>query len=431
MSSGEAPKTRTIGVETVGRFGRPAAGAKARATPDRPELMAFECSLATASLDALESLDTRFAPERVSGFFEGTAEIGELVVLRTCHRFELYCWSSAPERLSERLGAELDPGAEWRVRRAEDAVRHLFRVAAGLESTALGEREVRDQVRAAAAHVYSRHPRPVLLPLLLGAVAAAEASAPRVPKNRSIAALAAARVLEEAAQPFPRVLVVGSGIVGRGVAEQLAPYGRVTLVYRTRPPDAGFLRATDARAVPWASLPEELPLADVVVTAVKTAGRILGPAELGSRRRPLVVIDLGLPRNVDPALRNEGALRLVDLEGLRARSPPAPLTEVEERVASEAALAYREVAAASFEAWVDEFRRGSERTRRELLAESERSLAELTPSQREAVERLTRRLAARLLAGPTEGLRAIPPGAEGDERRRWAWELLRACAPRS
>ncbi len=402
-----------------------------RSVPDRHRLAIFECSLATTSLDTLEALDRRAAFERQKEIFAGAKEISELTALRTCHRFELYCWTQAPLRAWRHFEPVVGSDGAWRTHQDDAAVMHLFRVAAGLESMAVGEREVRDQVRAAASNVLSRSPRAVLRPLFLRSVRAAEEMTPRVPTSRSIAAVAASRVLEETAHPFPRVLVVGSGVVGRAVAELLAPYGRVTLVYRSRPPEASFLRATNARAVPWENLTEELGVADVVVTAAKTGGRIIGSAALASRRRPLVAVDLGLPRNVDPALKDHPALRLIDLEGLRSRIPATSLTEVEQAVVANARAAARDVAASGFESWVDAYRRESERVRAELLSEAQSSLTELTNAEREAVDRLTRRLLTRLLGGPTQGLRSIPPGSEGDERRRWAVDLLRIGLSRS
>ena len=399
--------------------------------PPRHRLLGFECSLATSDLDRLESLDRRLAPARLQAAFQGTPSVAETVLLRTCHRVELYLWTDPAGPSDSALVDLLGPVECWRRHEDDAAVLHLFRVAAGLESTAVGEREVRDQVRAAAARVLSRSPRPVLRPLLLESVAAADAVAPTVPASRSIAALAAARVLSESPAPFPRVLVVGTGVMGRTVAELLAPYGRVTLVYRTRPPDAEFLRATDSRAAPWESLDAEIALTDGVVTAVKTAGRIIGPSALSGRRRPLAVIDLGMPRNVDPSLRGHPLVRLIDLEGLRALVSATPLTEVETRVGDRARTAALGLARSGFESWVDRYRREAERVRVALLAEAEAALSELTGVERAAVDRLTRRLAARLLEAPTEGLRAIPPGPEGDERRRWAADLLRLVRDRS
>ncbi len=406
-------------------------GAREPFPSDRPALVGFECSLATSSLEALEALDRSHPPVEIARLFDRTKALEEVAVLRTCHRFELYCWTSSPEVLQSVIDREFGGGGAWRAHHHEAAVRHLFRVAAGLESTAVGEREVRDQVRSAASRVQSRSPRPVLRPLILEAVLAADEILPRVPRSRSIAALASSTVLEESPLPFPRVLVVGSGVVGRGVAELLAPYGRVTIVYRNRPPEAEFLRSTDARAVPWDSLTQELALADAVVTAVKTRGRIIGPNDVGARSRPLAIVDLGLPRNVDPSLHGHPALRLVDLEGLRRRASASAPPAVEARVAERASSAAEKVARESFEAWVDAFRRRSEEARRSLVEDTRPLLASLSAEEWAEVERLTRRLATRLLEGPTAGLRAIPPGTEGDERRRWALALLGTRPPGS
>ncbi len=416
----------------------PVSGPVARGVPaDRvpgeaaPRLVAVEWSLATTGLATLEAIDRRLAIPALRECFEHRLAVQELLPLRTCHRFELYCWTADPETALAALAELGGRPTAARVHRGLDAVVHLFQVTAGLESTAVGEREVRDQVRAASRRGWSRAPRAVLRPLFERAVAAAGSVAPSVPPSRSIAALAAARALAEAPVPFPRVLVVGTGVVGRAVAEQLASYGRVTLVYRSRPPEAEFLRATDARAVPWDGLGAEIALADVLVTAVKTAGRIIGPAEVEGRRRPLVAIDLGMPRNVDPSLELRPGVRRIDLERLRDRLPATPPPNATDQVASLAREAALDLVRAGHEAWIDTFRRASEQLRRQLLAEPDPTLGTLSESQRAAVDRLTRKLTTRLLEAPTEELRALPPGPEGDERRRWAAELLRLPRPRS
>lgn len=407
-----------------------AAGAN-RTLPPIHRLVALECSLATTSLDALEVVARELALERIRERFAQTKAIRELAVLRTCHRVELYGWTDSPEEVEDVLTSGTEGDGRWRARLDGPAALHLFRVAAGLESTAVGEREARDQVRLAARTVLSRSPRPVLRPLLTRSARAAEAAALHVPADRSIAALAAARLLEGIGPVPPAVLVLGTGAVGRAVAELLADHARVTLLYRTRPPEPEFLRATHARAAPWNDLAEEVDRSDAIVAAMKSGGRILGRGSLTSRARPILVIDLGLPRNVDPSVRDHPALRLVDLEGLRAWAPPAPLPDVEEGVALEAAEAARELAAIGFESWVAAYRRASERIRRGLLEEVRPTLAALGPADREAIERLTRRLVARLLEAPTAGLRSIPPGPEGDARRRGAADLLGLDALRS
>lgn len=398
--------------------------------PPRFRLVALECSLATTDLARLERLYSDLPPERWEEAFTHHRSMNELAVLRTCHRLEAYCWTDSPEEVLGLLSALVGPEVGGRPRRDQEAVHHLFRVAAGLESTAVGEREVREQVRSSAARVVSRAPRPVLRPLLLSSVKSAESANPDVAQRQSIASLAASRILEEFAQPFPRVVIVGTGIVGRTVAERLAPYGRLTLLYRTRAPDPEYLRRLGARAVPWEGLSGELAWADVAVTAVKTGGRIIDPTLLRPRARPLVLVDLGMPRNVDPVLSHRPGVRLIDLDGLRSRTAPGLPLEVEETVAASAREAAESLEAAGFESWVDAYRREAEETRAALFAEAMAELPGLSGAERAGVDRLTRRLVGRLLEGPTQGLRGLPPSEAGDERRRWAAELLRIGARR-
>ncbi len=388
-----------------------------------PELVGVEVSLATGPLEDLERTAAALPPERITEFFGSNPSLLEVVALRTCHRVELSAWTPSPEASLAALGNLVPPGTASRVRSGSEAVHHLYRVTAGLESIAVGEREVRDQVRAAAGRVLGRGPRPVLRSLLLGAVEAAERIVPSVPASRSIAALAAVKVLEESPVPFPRILITGTGVVGREVAELLSPSGRLTMLYRTRPPDEAFLRSTGARAAPWPALAEELRLADVAVLAAKSGERVLGPGALAGRTRALLVVDLGMPRNADPTLAADPHLRIVDLDGLRppVRSGGGTAIETEVRRAAEAAATT--LRGHSLEAWVDAFRGAVEARRLEILRSSEPFLGPLTAEQRAAVDRLTLRLVSQLTRGPTQGLRALPPGAAGDELRAWilAW----------
>ncbi len=407
--------------EAAGTDSRPRPGTRRRGA--LPELVGVEVSLATGPLQDLERTVAAIPSDRLAGLFDATPELLELVALRTCHRMELWAWTASPTTSLAALQELVPSGVPCRRLIGTEALRHLYRVTAGLESIAVGEREVRDQVRLAAGRVLTRQPRPVLRPIFLGAAEAVDRILPSVPASRSIAALAAAKVLEESPVPFPRVLIAGSGVVGSEAAELLASSGRLTILYRTRPPDEGFLRATGARAAPWSALADELRLADAVILATKSGDRLLGPETLYGRDRPLLVVDLGMPRNAAPSLGARPHVRLIDLDGLRprARPPGAPPVEAEvDRAADEGEVAVR---AHALEAWVDEFRRAVEDKRREILDAAAPFLGPLTAEQQLAVDRLTRRLATQLTHGPTRGLRSLPSGAAGDELREWllAW----------
>lgn len=399
-------------------------GAGEGRSPPLPSLSGLEISLKTAGIDDLEAVALYLTPERFDAFVAGSPEVGEAVMLRTCQRVEVYLWVRGEEGASP-LGRELLPsGLTWERREGAGAVRHLFRVAAGLESMALGEGEVRRQVRSAAGRVITRTPRPVLRPLLLSAVGAVQSAAPDVPVQRSIAALAAARVREEPVEPGARVVLLGSGSVGRQVAELLATHRPLTILYHVRPPPSDFLERVRARCLPLSALAEELATADVLVAALKSGSRLVGVTELAGRERPLLAIDLGVPRNIDPLVASLPRVRLLDLSSLRAAPGGQGTLDFEAEIDRRAAEAAATLRSFALEAWVDRFRRHAEQFRQEAVKRSRAHLGPLTPAQEDAIEDLTRRLVARLLAGPTEGFRSIPEGSEGDRLRRWALRWL-------
>ena len=399
--------------------------ADSTATDPGPFLLAnLEFSLDTAQLDGLEVVARSVTSAQVGEWFAQSPDTEEVALLSTCHRVELVLLARSAREVTrwvERL-----PGARtsWRVRDGRDVVHHLFRVAVGRESLAIGEQEVRHQVRAAGRRVESRHPRAVLKTLFARAAETADEVAPSVQPSRSIAAVAATRVLDLSGQPFPRVVVVGAGAVGRQVTELLAPSARVTLVYHERPPDVAFLRATGARASRYDQLTAELAVADAAVTAAKTGVRCVRPSDI-PLDHPLVLVDLGVPRNIDPSVRELPNVCLVDLEDLHAR-PGAfrPPDGLDDRIEAEARAYSERLDLSLLEPWIDALRRAAEEVRRAEFATASPFLGDMGGEQRAAVERLTQRLVSRLLRPPTERIRALPPGPDGDRLRRFALDLL-------
>ena len=394
--------------------------------PVRPlSLYGLEFSLATASLDSLELVVRSVTTARIAEWFHRFPATEEVALLSTCHRVELALLVRFPEELDR--WREVLPGSRgsWTLREGRELVHHLFRVAAGRESLAVGEAEVRQQVRAAASSVESRHPRPVLRELLVGAAEAADAAYPSFRSPRSIASIAAARLLELSAQTPPRVLVVGSGTVGRQIVEGLAPHARVTVVYHQRPPDELFLRATRARAVRLDRLAEEIRGSDAVVTAAKFGNHGLRAPDL-PRDRPLLLVDLGVPRNIDPDVRRLPNVRLVDLEELHGLSAGFRVSDrYDAHVEERAALFSSRLERLLLEPWIETLRRAAEEVRCSEVATARPFLGNLDPHQEVAIERLTRRLVQRLLIAPTERIRSLPSGPEGDLPRRFAVDLLR------
>jgi glutamyl-tRNA reductase len=391
------------------------------ATPLR--LFGLEFSLETASLDALERVTRTISRERLRGWFsrlEGTQEVGRIA---TCHRVELLFLLGSLDELER--WRELLPGDRdsWRLWEGRALVRHIFRVAAGRESLARGEGEVRHQVRAAGGQIDTRHPRPVLRELFGGAAEAADEVRPSVPRSQSIAAVASNRLLALLDRALPRVLVIGSGVVGRQVAESLSGAARVTMLFHRNPPDPEFLRQTGTRAESLDRLSEELSRTEAVVTAAKFGDRGLRASDL-PQDHSLLLFDLGMPRNIDPDVRELPNVRLVDLENLYA-SRVEPTDGLDLRLEELAAGCSDRLEFLLLEPWVTALRRGAEEIRCSELQHARRFLGKLSPEQERAVDRLTQRIVARLLLPPTERLRSLPPGSEGDLQRRLAIELFR------
>lgn len=296
-----------------------------------------------AQLERVAVTSAARAQLRARALATGCAEI---LVLSTCSRVELHAVldlpapdgsPDAPEAdddhraatsaVADRLvallvGPDAGPVAPATVATGDDAVRHLFRVAAGLDSRILGETEVQAQLRAAARSAAARQGEPHRLRHLVAAAVAAarEASAeqPGLLRRGLLAERSVERVL--AAHPDRRPLeavVVGAGTMGRQVLAAL-PSDRAhsTLLSRTSSAKTG-----GPTIHPLDELPARLASADVVFVATSAGRRILR-AELvrdvvaARPERPLTVVDLSLPRNVDPAVAAVPGVRLLDLDDL-------------------------------------------------------------------------------------------------------------------
>ncbi len=394
-------------------------------TPAPFLVVGIASSLGPTSLDDLELRARSLTRDQIRVWFSRFEGTEEATVLSTCHRVELVLLVRSESVVDRWLAVLPGMPETWQVREGWELVHHLFRVAAGRESLAVGEVEVRRQVRTAQRSVESRHPRPVLARLLSAAVEAAGRVSGSSRPPPSVAAVAAAKLLELVDRPLPRVLVVGAGAVGRQVAEYLSPSAQVTLVYHRAAPKDGFVRATGARPVPFDRLTEELGRSDAAVTAVKSGVPCLRASDL-PRDRPLVLVDLGVPRNINPDVRELSNVRLIDLEELHSGPLPFPTEPVQDAQVEGHARQFfdefgRRLAAPGVDAWL----RSAEGIRQSELATARRFWGTLTPSQEVAIERLTQRLVTRLLVPPAHRLRSLPAGPEGDRERRLALELLR------
>ncbi len=259
-------------------------------------------------------------------------------VLSTCNRTEVYLTGRWPvrdpapviEALARARGlSPPEGGAPFYVRTGKEAARHLFRVAAGVESMVVGEAEILGQVRSAfAAATAARTHNAVLSRLFHSAIrvgrrARNETGIGRHAVSVSSTAVALARKTVGDLSSST-VLVVSAGGAGKLTARSLAEAGVRQMLVTSRTFERARELATDlgAAPVPFNRLDWALGQADIVITSTGASEFLIGPELVRSSRngdgRPLLLIDIAVPRDVDPAVRALPGVHLFDIDDLRS-----------------------------------------------------------------------------------------------------------------
>ncbi len=399
---------------------------------DSPALVVLGTSHRRADLALRERL--HLPPAEAGALAGRLAEDGtEALVLSTCNRTEIYLAGPDPggaaarareelERRSELTRAELDALLEERS--DGDAALHLFRVAAGLDSLLPGEAQILGQVReahelAAAAEAAGR--------VLNRVVAHALHAGKRVRSETGVGTIpaavpaAAAELAEEVVGSLVghRVLVIGAGKMGELAASAFVARGveRVFVANHRLERAEALASRFGGEAVSFERIGEELARADVVVSSTRCPRAILHAEELAPvlpRRegRPLVLIDIAVPRDLDPAIADLDGCVLYDLDALGPVAGEASAQRDEAIAAAEAIVAEE---AGEFAEWlrslhvvpvVTALRRRAEEIRAGELARLEPRLRDLSEAERRSVESLTSQIVAKLLHEPTVRVKA-------------------------
>lgn len=370
------------------------------------------------------------APEETVAWLARARAAGTtLVVLSTCNRFELYGWGDGdPEgelrRWAASRGVALGDGLLYR-RDGTAALRHLFWVAAGLDSQIVGETEILGQVRRA---VEAARRAGTTTWELEAAFAAAISSGRRVrretrlgrhPESVSSAAVAQAKRCLGDSLRGRGILVLGAGEAADGVLRALDQEAPGAVVVLNRHPERARALAAGraaAGAGGWDEVPRALAEADVVFAATAAPGPVLDAAVVAGALearggRPLLLFDLALPRNVDPAARDLPGLRLFDLDDLRLQHCPAAvadspvLAEAERIVRAELARFRRRLRHRAAAPRLAELHHLGARLAEEEANRALEQLDSLTESQREVVRRMADRLVRRVLYPASKVLR--------------------------
>jgi glutamyl-tRNA reductase len=356
-----------------------------------------------------------------------SGENGEAICLSTCNRTELYLADESGDSAERRaeaaliaLESELGP-ALYRLR-DEAAALHLFRVAAGLDSMVPGEGEILGQVRGAHD---AGATGPILDRLFRQALHAGKKARTETAIGESPASVssAAAALAEQVFGDLTgrSILVVGAGKVGELAVRNLVTRGAKIAFVANRTADRATQLAQQfgAEPIPLQRVPAELERADVVLSSTSAAGWMLTRDDVeralpARRGRPLFLIDLAVPRDLDPAIHDLDDCYLYNIDDLEA--------VVAETLAGRRREAERAEAIVAEEA--DRFRDWqaslevvpaitSLRARAEEIRTAELDRAKLNDSERRAAESVTAAVLNKLLHLPTIRMKEAAAAADG------------------
>ncbi|MXY23610.1 MAG: glutamyl-tRNA reductase [Acidobacteria bacterium] len=390
----------------------------------------------SAPVDLRERIDfeRRGMTDALAGI-AGLDGIGEVVVLATCNRSEIYTVCDDAEAARDRLTSfmssfhdvpepELAPHLYGR--NQGDAARHLFRVVSGLDSLVVGEPQIAGQVKDAFGAASEWGFTGALLNRLFhhafaaGKRVRAETGLGEGAVSVSYAAISLARKIF-GTLAGRRTLVVGAGEMAELTATHLQSQdvGRIGVANRTAAHAQTLAAKVNGVAVPWESITDELAATDIVVTATGSSKWMLTREHVADamwprRDRPLFIIDIGLPRDVEPAaseleqvfLYNIDDLQAIVRENLARRQ--SQVDRGEQMVREEADAYMRWLRSRGAIPTVVALREHFERTRQDELERLAPKLAPLSPEARARVDEVTRLLVERLLSSPTERLKDAP-----------------------
>jgi glutamyl-tRNA reductase len=288
------------------------------------ELLVLGASHKTAPLAVRERLALldgqveRFLTELIAA--DG---IAEAVVVSTCNRTELYVFGEDPEPAAVAALADVPL---YRARNC-DAARHLYRVVSGLDSMVVGEVEIQGQVKRAYERALAAH---TTGPTTNRLFRAALATGKRVRSETSVSSghASVATVAVEAARALGdphHVVIVGAGDTSEQVARAFYDRGVSTMFVANRRRDRAIALAErfGGASGSFDSLPGELERADVVVSSTASPHAIIEAEELAEVMtvrdgRALLLVDLAVPRDIDPACGELDGVTLLDMDALQA-----------------------------------------------------------------------------------------------------------------
>ena len=394
-------------------------------------LVAAGLSFRTAPLAAREAAAIPAARAATTlRYLVGHAGLHGAAVLSTCNRTDFYvvCPDNLSAEVTPRLARYLDPGGTHEVERHmvtledREAAMHMFRVASGLESMVIGEAQVLGQFKAAhrvatdAGTVDAR-----LDYVMRRAISAAKRVRTETSLGRGAASLS--EVAVECARAScgdlegKGVLLVGAGKMSRLAANRLRDQGARIMTTSRGESSRRLARAVGAEPVALAGLEEVARDVDVIIASTDSPTTVLDAAAIGAlqrrrEQRPLCIVDMAVPRDIDAEAAEVPGVTLIDIDelgrraGARLDERRETIPAVEQIIDTEldktvTVIGQRDTAGPTIAALVE----WAEGLRAREVARTFGARGEIDDETRERVERLTRSMVRKLLHGPVTRLR--------------------------
>jgi glutamyl-tRNA reductase len=369
----------------------------------------------------------------LSRYFCGHLEtsLGELIIVSTCNRIELYAASNQlayPELeafLSDARGLPVDELHPSLYRFQDvDAARHLFDVAAGLDSLVIGEPQILGQITRALELARGQNAAgPTLNRLFQAAIHAGKRARTETAIGRNPASVSslAASVAEKSLGNIKTasVVVLGAGEMAELTVEALRKRGVETIyvVNRTLERARALAERWDAQAATFESLQELLAGADILIAStgaphLVVSAQMVGEAMRLRAERALVLIDIAVPRDIDPDAATIPHVKLFDIDSLNARLEDSLSRRMDEVPLVRQILAEE---LSDFEGYwkslemlplIVDLHEQAEAIRVAELERTLRRMPDLTDAERKRIEVLTQSLVKKILDPPTRRLRA-------------------------
>lgn len=394
----------------------------------------------SAPLDVIErvSISDVALPKALHGLV-ARDNVRETVVLSTCNRTEVYvvaekfhgAYADVQDFFCEISGLSADElHPHFYSQHDEAAVAHLFEVACGLDSVVIGESEILGQVKVAWEKARDQTTARTSLNMLFRyAVEVGKRARTETAISSSTASIsyAAVEMARESLGSLSgrRMLVVGAGEMGTGIARALAGAGATDIVVLNRSTERAAVLAQRVGAIvgDFSDLAVALTSADVVLTCTGSGETIITEQMVNSARsngQPLLIVDIAMPRDVEHSVGSVAGVTLRDLDDLRdwaqtgIEARKLEVEQVREIVASEVERFEQDFVARQAAPLISELHERVELLRRAEIDRFSSRLSDLSAEQREHVEVLTKAIVAKLLHSPSMQLKNSAGTPQGE-----------------